>query len=307
MRGRPQYRELKLQGSEAQQAAEAAAYAKSWEDSVVLDIFSWQLQSSMTCMTCMTRTMAFDCSRELLVAIPRGSDNITVQVRGGGKRRREEEREKTHKHTSVCSLYHQAPCQHLRLLECASQGYITYNHIMLVIICVRLQECLARTIFSPETMHGEEGYKCEKCKAVRDATKQLQLFTYPQVLLLGLKRFETRGGSKGGNKDVAETYISRKISARVRVDARDVLDLSAFCNPAGLAAATAAGKPPPRYELVAVADHSGYIHGGHYTARGRCVLDGCWAEFNDSLVTATQPPSGSSSEAYMMLYRLIGG
>jgi len=154
-------------------------------------------------------------------------------------------------------------------------------------------------------MRGEEGYKCESCKAVREATKQLQLFTYPQVLLLGLKRFETRGGSKGGHKG-AETYTSRKVSTRVRVDARDVLDLSGFCNPAGLQAAAAAGKPPPRYELIAVADHSGCINGGHYTARGRCLLDGCWAEFNDSLVLPTEAPSGSSSEAYMMLYRLIG-
>lgn len=171
------------------------------------------------------------------------------------------------------------------------------------------QECLARTLFSPEKMHGEEGYKCEQCKALREATKQLQLFTYPQVLLLGLKRFETRGGSKGGSKGHAcdTPYTSRKVSTRVRVDAgrEGVLDLSGFCNPAGLAAAAAAGRPPPRYELIAVADHSGYINGGHYTTRGRCVLDGSWVEYNDSLVMGVEAPSGSSSEAYMLLYRLI--
>lgn len=85
VRGRPQYRELKLQGCEAQQAAEAAAYARSWEDSVVLDIFSWQLQSTMTCCTCGRASHAFDSSQELLVAIPPGSDEISVQVSKGGK------------------------------------------------------------------------------------------------------------------------------------------------------------------------------------------------------------------------------
>jgi ubiquitin C-terminal hydrolase len=61
-------------------------------------------------------------------------------------------------------------------------------------------------------MVGAEGYKCEACKGgLREATKQLQLFSYPQVLLLGLKRFETRGGSKGGNRAAAETYSSRKV------------------------------------------------------------------------------------------------
>lgn len=154
-------------------------------------------------------------------------------------------------------------------------------------------------------MHGEEGYKCACCKATREATKQLQLFTYPQVLLLGLKRFETRGGSKGGAR-VCESYSSRKVSTHVRVDSRDVLDLSSFCNPAGLKAAAKEGRPSPRYELIAVADHTGSINGGHYTAHGRCILNGSWVEFNDSLVMPANPPKGSSSTAYMMLYRLLG-
>lgn len=81
VRGRPQYRELKLHGCEAQQAAEAAAYAKSWEDSVVLDIFSWQLQSTMTCCSCGKRSHAFDSAQELLVAIPPGGDDVSLQVR----------------------------------------------------------------------------------------------------------------------------------------------------------------------------------------------------------------------------------
>ena len=167
------------------------------------------------------------------------------------------------------------------------------------------QECLSRTTFSSEKMVGEEGYKCESCKALREATKQLQVFTYPRVLLLGLKRFETRGGSRGGSK-ACEMYSSRKVSTRVRLDARERLDLSPFCNPAGLKAAAAAGMPPPLYELLAVADHTGCINGGHYTARGRCLLDGAWTEFNDSLVLPADPPSGNSREAYFLLYRLVG-
>lgn len=82
---------------------------------------------------------------------------------------------------------------------------------VLCLLLLLLQECLARTTFSPEHMVGAEGYKCESCKGLREATKQLQLFSYPQVLLLGLKRFETRGGSKGGNRAAAETYSSRKV------------------------------------------------------------------------------------------------
>jgi ubiquitin C-terminal hydrolase len=80
VRGKPRYCELKLQGCQAQQAAEAAAYARSWEDSVVLDIFSWQLQSTMTCCSCGRASHAFDSAQELLVAIPPDSEDVTVQV-----------------------------------------------------------------------------------------------------------------------------------------------------------------------------------------------------------------------------------
>jgi hypothetical protein len=48
---------------------------------VVLDIFSWQLQSTMTCCCCGKRSHAFDSAQELLVAIPAGSEEVTVQVR----------------------------------------------------------------------------------------------------------------------------------------------------------------------------------------------------------------------------------
>jgi ubiquitin C-terminal hydrolase len=144
---------------------------------------------------------------------------------------------------------------------------------------------------------------CQSCGDLRDATKQLQMFTYPQVLLLCLKRFETRGGSKGGNS-VCERYSARKVSTRVRLEQQ--LDLSRFCNQAALKAAAAAGRRQPRYELLAVTDHTGHLHGGHYTARGRSVLDGSWVEFNDSVVRAAGAPSGSTRDAYMMLYRLVG-
>jgi ubiquitin C-terminal hydrolase len=80
VRGKPQYHELNLQGSEAQQAKEAAAYAWIWEDSFVLDTFSWQQQSTMTCCSCGKASHAFAAERELQVAIPPDRQDVTVQV-----------------------------------------------------------------------------------------------------------------------------------------------------------------------------------------------------------------------------------
>lgn len=49
VRGKPSYRELKGEGPEEAQAAEAATYAREWHDSVVDDVFGGLLQSTLQC------------------------------------------------------------------------------------------------------------------------------------------------------------------------------------------------------------------------------------------------------------------
>lgn len=84
----------------------------------------------------------------------------------------------------------------------------------------------------------------------------------------------------------------------------DRLDLAPYCNPAALAAQCRAG-PSPIYRLIGVSQHSGSLGGGHYTAIGRNANDGCWYEFNDTTARKDRPPSGASSSAYVLFYRLI--
>ena len=60
MAGKPAYRDLACRGSEAEQAAEAAAYARSWHDSLVDDVFGGLLQSSVTCGACGSTFHCFD-------------------------------------------------------------------------------------------------------------------------------------------------------------------------------------------------------------------------------------------------------
>lgn len=45
----PQYRQLEGTGSEAQQAGVAEAYARTWHDSFVDDLFGGMLQSTIKC------------------------------------------------------------------------------------------------------------------------------------------------------------------------------------------------------------------------------------------------------------------
>lgn len=82
--GKPRYRELSSKGSEASQAAEAAAYARSWHDSLVDDLFGGQLQSTVTCSSCGQRSHQFDPMLDLSVPLPKSSKYRPVSLQVGG-------------------------------------------------------------------------------------------------------------------------------------------------------------------------------------------------------------------------------
>jgi hypothetical protein len=56
-----------------------------------------------------------------------------------------------------------------------------------------------------------------------------------------------------------------------------------------------------RYDLWGVVNHSGSLHGGHYTADCRNADTGEWHTFNDSRVSGTGTPSGGASP-YVLFY-----
>jgi ubiquitin C-terminal hydrolase len=182
-----------------------------------------------------------------------------------------------------------------------------------------LQDCLSAFV-EQEVLTGSEAVKCGSCKRTCDATKRLQIFQCPQLLVLTLKRFNSGSSSRGGG---AGGWAGSggggwfgfspysKNQTPVKVDAQHALDLSPYCNQQALKAAvdgagTGRGCSKPHYQLLAVSEHSGCLGGGHYTAQGRNVADGRWYDFNDASVTPDSHPSGSSSSAYVLFFRLIG-
>lgn len=80
MRSKPLYKELNSHGTVAQQAAEAAQYARSWHDSLVDDLFGGQLQSTITCSACSHASHCFDPFLDLSVPIPKNKQ-VSLQVR----------------------------------------------------------------------------------------------------------------------------------------------------------------------------------------------------------------------------------
>ena len=94
----------------------------------------------------------------------------------------------------------------------------------------------------------------------------------------------------------ARCRSTSKNNAAVVVE--EQLDLSSCCNP------VAKGAVPPVYQLVGISHHSGSLEGGHYTATVRSASDGSWYHFNDTSVHRDTKPSGPSSSAYVMFYRM---
>lgn len=87
---------------------------------------------------------------------------------------------------------------------------------------------------------------CPGCKKHRQASKKLDLWRLPEILVIHLKRFSYSRFSK--NK--LETYVDFPI---------DNLDLSTHV-------AHLNDKLSNRYMLYAVSNHYGSMGGGHYTA-----------------------------------------
>ncbi|XP_078372001.1 ubiquitin carboxyl-terminal hydrolase 19-like isoform X3 [Oculina patagonica] len=157
-----------------------------------------------------------------------------------------------------------------------------------------LKECL-ELFTEPETLSENDAWYCPECKAHREATKQLSVWRLPEILIIHLKRFSFRN-----------ILFKDKITKLVEFPLRG-LDMSRFT----------LGKDDKEgslYDLFAVANHSGTVNFGHYTAFGRLAeadqpIDGLkkdgfgWRYFDDRHVTETSEERIVSKYAYVLFYK----
>merc|ERR1719183_2331751 len=97
-----------------------------------------------------------------------------------------------------------------------------------------------------------------------NATKKIDIWKLPPVLVVHLKRFEFN----------AKLRKFRKI--QVDVSSPLTVELSSFVK--------ARGTGPLVYKIVCVANHSGPYGSGHYTATCRHPVTGKFYHFNDERV-----------------------
>jgi ubiquitin carboxyl-terminal hydrolase 4/11/15 len=134
-----------------------------------------------------------------------------------------------------------------------------------------------------EVLSDNDLWRCPKCKQFEKATKKIDLWLLPKVLIIQLKRFSYT------------SYFRDKIDLFVDCPIRN-FDLSQFVlNPAE--------KSKAKYDLIAVSNHSGYLGGGHYTAHAKNSTDKQWHTFNDSLISEINEARIISDEAYVLIYQ----
>lgn len=133
-----------------------------------------------------------------------------------------------------------------------------------------------------ETMDNKNMYNCEKCKEMKNATKQIALWKTPQILIILLKRFRSHGAHATKINDLV-TFPT-------------TLDLTEFC--------TSYDKLQSTYELVSVDNHQGATGGGHYFAFCKDP-DDKWRKYNDSHVSEISEKDIVTNNAYCLFYQKI--
>ncbi|KAM0063146.1 putative ubiquitinyl hydrolase 1 [Helianthus debilis subsp. tardiflorus] len=133
--------------------------------------------------------------------------------------------------------------------------------------------------FQPEILDGNNKYKCESCKMLVAARKQMSILQAPNILVIQLKRFEGIYG--------------RKIDKEIAFE--EVLVLSSFM-------CKTSQDPHPEYKLFATIVHSGCSpDSGHYYAYIKDAF-GRWYCCNDSFVSVSSLEEVFSEKVYILFF-----
>ena len=127
-----------------------------------------------------------------------------------------------------------------------------------------------------EKLSKDNEWLCPKCKKHQLADKKMEIYSISEIVIIHLKRFR--------NNRKIENLIEFPIEG---------LDLTKYLpNP----------KEKYVYDLFAVANHVGGLHGGHYYAYCKNCKDNEWYEFNDSHVSIIEKKKVCSDTAYVLFY-----
>lgn len=147
-----------------------------------------------------------------------------------------------------------------------------------------LYTCL-EAFLREEPLVPEDMWYCPQCQEQRQASKKLDLWRLPEVLVIHLKRFSYSRSMK----HKLETFVNFPI--------RD-FDLTNYV-------VDKRSSKRQLYELYALTNHYGSMGSGHYTAHIKLLDENKWYNFDDSHISPINEDDVKSSAAYVLFYRRV--
>ncbi|KAL5766085.1 hypothetical protein ACOSP7_016702 [Xanthoceras sorbifolium] len=148
---------------------------------------------------------------------------------------------------------------------------------------ISLFSCLD-AFLTEEPLGPDDMWYCPGCKEHRQATKKLDLWMLPDILVFHLKRFSY------------SRYMKNKLDTFVNFPIHN-LDLSKYMK-------SKSGESYV-YELYAISNHYGGLGGGHYTAYAKLIDENRWYHFDDSHVSPVSEAEIKTSAAYVLFYKRV--
>ena len=172
-----------------------------------------------------------------------------------------------------CLIY-KSDFKNVKIKKNKSQKNSTLNNGI-----ITLGDCINNFCRQEKLEPGNEWY-CPKCKKHTLASKKMELFYLPKILIICFKRF------------IRESFRWRKNEVFVDFPINN-LDMGEFM--------IGPDKEHSKYNLFAVSQHYGSTGFGHYTAV--CKNFEKWYSYNDSSVHPCSENDSRSSAAYVLFYR----
>ncbi|XP_011040727.1 PREDICTED: ubiquitin carboxyl-terminal hydrolase 5-like isoform X2 [Populus euphratica] len=147
-----------------------------------------------------------------------------------------------------------------------------------------LYTCL-EAFLREEPLVPEDMWYCPKCKERRQASKKLDLWRLPEVLVIHLKRFSFSRSMK----HKLETFVNFPIHD---------FDLTKYI-------ANKNNTQRQLYELYALTNHYGGMGSGHYTAHIKLLDENRWYNFDDTHISPINEEDVKSAAAYVLFYRRV--
>ncbi|KAL1556425.1 ubiquitinyl hydrolase 1 [Salvia divinorum] len=151
---------------------------------------------------------------------------------------------------------------------------------------VSLFSCLD-AFLKEEPLGPADMWYCPQCREHRQASKKLDLWRLPDVLVIHLKRFSY------------SKWLKIKLDTTVDFPIHN-LDVCKYVKSKNASAGS------HMYELYAISNHYGGLGGGHYSAYCKLIGDeNRWYHFDDSHVSPVSESEIKTSAAYVLFYERV--